>query len=275
MTNIKVIEINGEEKEESIIILAGVHGNENFGVAAIEEIIQDLRIEKGRITIIFANLEAIKQNKRFVEYNLNRCFLKDQPKELENTLEGKTAREIIPYLDKADYLLDIHGSNSLDSIPFMICQPNSFSIAEQIPFKIISYNWDDFEQGSSDYYMNLKNKIAVCVECGYIGDQLSKERAKIAIKSFLKATLNKNKTVTEKKYYKIIELYKNKYSIFKKAREFSDFELLEEDTIIGKDGTEDIIVKKGKIIIFVRDRNNIEEECFLIAEETKDRSKLK
>src|SRR3989344_9145478 len=126
MINIKVAEIMGKKKGENIVIMAGVHGNESFGVTALKEIIPSLSIEKGKITIIFANLEAIKQNKRFIEYNLNRCFFKEQANKIKNTLEGRTAREIIPYLNQADYLLDIHSSNSKDSVPFMICQPESF-----------------------------------------------------------------------------------------------------------------------------------------------------
>src|SRR3989344_2642998 len=118
MTNIEVIVKESKNPGMNIVVLAGVHGNESFGVKMLEKIIPRLRIVSGKVTFIFANLEAIKQNKRFIEYNLNRAFFKTQPKEIAETLEGKTAREIIPYLEQADVLLDIHASFILNSIPF-------------------------------------------------------------------------------------------------------------------------------------------------------------
>src|SRR3989338_8412149 len=114
MSNIQIVEKN-------VVILVGVHGNEVCGVKAVDQLLPILQIKSGNVMFIYANLEAIKQRKRFIEQNLNRCFLKKQPLEIKNSIEGKTAQEIIPYLDKADVLLDIHASFTKDSIPFVIC----------------------------------------------------------------------------------------------------------------------------------------------------------
>lgn len=267
MTNIKVIKLNGRKKGKNTVIMAGVHGNEKFGVEAIEEILPSIKIQQGTLTIIYANLEAIRQNKRFIEYNLNRCFLKKQSVQAAKTLEGKTAKEIIPYLEKADVLLDIHGSNTPQSPPFVICQPNGFAIAEKLPFEIISYNWDKFHSGSSDAYINSRNKIGIAVECGYLGDEKSILRAKEAITSFLKAVYSNSIGKKSKKYFRIIKMYKNKYGAFRKRREFADFELLGKDTAIGTDGKKTVMARKGETILFVRDRDSIGDECFLTAKE--------
>ncbi|MDF1682786.1 MAG: succinylglutamate desuccinylase/aspartoacylase family protein [Patescibacteria group bacterium] len=61
---------------------------------------------------MYANLEAIKQNVRFTEKNMNRCFLKEQN---GNIYEEKRAKEIMEILDKSDYLLDIHNTISFNS----------------------------------------------------------------------------------------------------------------------------------------------------------------
>src|SRR3989338_5463841 len=126
--NIKVIEIEGQKKGKTIAVLVGVHGNELCGVKALDSLIPKLNIESGKIIFIYANLEAIKQNKRFIEANLNRCFLKEQPLGMRETLEGKTAKEIMPYLNEADVALDIHASFTDKSSPFVIC--NQAAIAE-------------------------------------------------------------------------------------------------------------------------------------------------
>lgn len=266
-----ITEKKGKLPGKNILVLAGVHGNESFGVDAINEVISSLKITKGKVTFIIANPEAIKQNKRFIEFNLNRCFLKLQPNEIYDSLEGKIARKLMPYLEDADWLLDIHGSNSQGSIPFIICEEQSFEVAKQLPFDIISYNWDRFQPGSSDYYMNTQNKIGICAECGYLGDSSSKEKAKQTITDFLilaGSIKGKIKNNPEKKFIKIASQYKNRYGKFKKSRNFKDFELLDKNEVIGKDKNKKIYAKSGDRLLFVRDRENIGEECFLIAKET-------
>src|SRR3989344_2035889 len=271
MTNIEVIVKESENPGMNVVVLAGVHGNESFGVEMLKKTIPKIKVLNGKVTFIFANLEALKQNKRFVEYNLNRAFFKTQSKEIYNTLEGKTDREIMPYLDEADVMLDIHASFTPESIPFIICQPQSFEFAKCLPFEIVSSNWDNFEPGSTDYYMNIQNKIGICIECGFMNDKKSIKRARRALFNFLtKTQVIKGQTISlpKKKFFKIISLYKNKFGVFKKSRDFSDFEKLKESTLIGKDGPKEVYVKKAQLVLFVRDCNDLGDECFLAAEET-------
>jgi succinylglutamate desuccinylase len=269
-SNIKIIEKYGKLPGKNVVVLAGIHGNESFGVEMLKELIPKLKIVSGKVIFIFANLEAIKQNKRFIEANLNRCFFKKQTPEIAETLEGKTAREIMPYLDKAELMLDIHASFTKESKPFIICQPQSFEIAKMLPFEIISWNWDEFEPGSTDYYMNLQNKIGICVECGYMKDPEARKRGKKALMIFLAEAgiINKKRIKLIKKYLKIVDLYKNKKGIFKKARFFSDFEKLTKKELVGFDGDKKIFADKDDYLLLVTDTNQLGDECFLIAEET-------
>ena len=270
MTNIKIIEKIGKNPGKNIVVLAGVHGNESFGCNVLDNLIPKLKIDSGKVVFIYANLEAIKQNKRYIDYNLNRCFLKPQPSKIKNALEGKTSREIIPYLKKADLMLDIHASTIKNSVAFIICEPHSFSLAKYLPFDIICSNFDKFEPGGTDYYMNLQGKIGICIECGYAKDPKSKERGEKALINFLrkvgsikeKPMLNKNQ-----KFYQLIDLYKNKNGPFKKSRYFADFEKLKEKTVIGYDEKKPIYANKGDVILFVHSFENIGGECFLIARE--------
>lgn len=268
-TNIKVIEKIGKKPGKTAVVLVGMHGNETCGIDALTKILLSLSVESGKVFFIYGNLEAIKQNKRFIEHNLNRCFLPIQPKEIASTLEGKTALELMSYLDKADVLLDIHSSNSPTSIPFIISDERSITLAKNIPFEIVSLGWDKHEKGSSDFYMHLQNKRGICVECGYTKDQKSVDRAILAIRHFLiseKIILGNLEPSQSQTYYKIISLYKNNIFPFKKEREFADFEILQKDELIGKEGNTPIYVKKGKALLFVRDRDKLDEECFLVAE---------
>lgn len=273
MINIKVIEKIGEKPGKTAVILAGVHGNEVCGVKAFDNLIPKLKIENGKVYFIYANLEAIKLNKRFIEYNLNRCFLKEQPEEIKETLEGETARKIMPYLDKADVLLDIHASYIQDSISFVICDRKQIKDAKIFDADISSYNWDEFEFGSTDYYMNIQGKPGFCFECGFLENLKTQEIAEKAIKNFLIYSGNVSGKLKLKEKQKVImikSLYKNKNSSFKRIRYFPDFEKFKERTLIGKEGDNEIYSNKGDIILFAKDNGNLNEECFLLAEEAEE-----
>ncbi|MBM3233042.1 hypothetical protein FJZ18_02660 [Candidatus Pacearchaeota archaeon] len=270
LNNIKVVKLLGSGKGKTLVILSAIHGNEVCGIKAFDKLIPKLKIKAGVVYFIYANLEAIKRNRRFVEYNLNRAFLKELPDSIKDTLEGRTAREIMPYLERADMMLDIHASNSKESIPFIICGQQSLELAQALPAQVIAYNFDEFEPGSTDYFMNIQNKIGVGVECGFLEDPESQRRAEEAIFSFLRfagAINGEAKTYSDKTFYKIVKLYKNKLFSFKKSRDFSDFELLKKKTLIGKEGEKEIYAGQGEIVLFVRDRENIDGECFLVAKE--------
>lgn len=271
MTNIKVIEINGNKPGKTVAILAGVHGNEICGIKAFDSLITKIKINSGKAIFIYANLEAIKQNKRFVEKNLNRCFLKEQPVDIAESLEGRTAKEIMPFLDKVQAMLDIHASFTKDSLPFVICDKKWINKAGMFDANLVSYNWDPFEPGSTDYYMNLQGKPGFCYECGYLADETASERAEQAIKQFLIWTESCIGTlkIKNQKVIRVKSIYKNSIAPFTKSRYFPDFTKLKNKTLIGIEGEKEIYGEEGDILLFVRDCQSLNEECFLIAKETK------
>ncbi len=269
-SNIKVIEKVGAKPGKTLVVLAGIHGNEICGVRAFDSLIKKLKVESGKVYFIYANLEAIRKNKRFIDYNLNRLFRKTLPKESFGSLEAKTAKEITPYLKKADVVLDIHASFTPKSSPFVICDEKWIRISNIFNAKIASFNWDEFEPGSTDYYMNKQGKPGFCYECGFLKDPTSTDKAKQAIIQFLiyykclsgKLILRKNQRIM-----KITGLYKNSTQKFIRTRKFRDFEKLKRKTLVGKDGIKRVCAEKGQSILFVRNAERIGEECFLTAQE--------
>ena len=119
--------------------------------------------------------------------------------------------------------------------------------------------------------MNKLGKIAICIECGFLGDPKSKNRGKKATLKFLKKAqvitwkLKKNE---KQIFYKLTRLYKNREGKFKKAREFKDFEQLKKSELIVFDGKKKVYAKKRESIIFVRDKNQLGEECFIKAKKS-------
>jgi len=168
--------IKTDYKEPTIMIVAGIHGNEKAGIEAAEYLKENIEIEKGTLIIIpKANILACEENVRCFppEINLNRVY----PGNPQGNSVEKLAYEIFSLMKKHDIglLVDLHesiefyrknpknyGQTVVDpvkgstaycahhqlgilALTFETCRklPLSFRIEEQIEFvKIILSKWD-------------------------------------------------------------------------------------------------------------------------------------
>lgn len=269
-SNIKVFEKIGKNPGKSVVVMAGLHGNEVCGVKAFNELLPEIEIDNGKVTFIYANLEAQRQNKRFVEYNLNRCFFDEQPEDMKDTLEGRTAREIMPYLEEADILLDIHSSKSSGNLRFIFSEENSLDLVSVLsPDKVIM-DIDNTHPGSADGYTCNLGKLGICIECGLHESEESAKVAKESIFRFLKKTGNisgEPDEIIPKKIFRADYLYKNKNGPFRLAGEFRDFDEISERTLIGYDGDEKIYIEAGDVLMFPDEPEEIGGECFMVIRE--------
>jgi predicted deacylase len=263
--NTKIIIKNSGQPGKKVLIMAGVHGNEVCGIKALDELIPKIVPIKGKVIFVYANLEAIKQNKRYVETNLNRCFLKNQPDDIKETLEGKTAKEIIPFLEEADILLDLHSSKTSANKSYLICEKHCQEYFSVLNPKNIISGIDKTHPGGSDGFMG--KKIGICIECGLHDSQDSIENAKNAIFNILKkaeVVEGNTKSFLPKKIFLAKYIYKSKNGPFILSRNFGDFEEFKEKTIVGKDGVKEVYAKAGDVIMFADEPKKIGGECFMI-----------
>ena len=269
-SNIKVVEKVGKNSGKNVVVMAGVHGNEVCGAKAFDELIPKIDVVKGKVTFIVANLKAVRQNKRCVEYNLNRCFLDEQPAEMVDTLEGRTAREIMSFLREADALLDVHSSKSSDSLKYLICEDDCLGLVSCLSPEKVVLGINDAHPGSTNGYVCRKGNPGICIECGLNETGDSVETAKEAILTFLVETGNVegvNDKKFDKKLFRTVYIYKSKNGPFKIERDFRDFEKVTKRTLIGFDGDEEVYVEKGDVIMFIDDPKEVGEECFLVVRE--------
>ncbi|MBS7809984.1 M14 family metallopeptidase [Roseococcus pinisoli] len=100
-----------------VCLVALTHGNEIAGAVVLDRLLQEgLRPSRGRLTLIFANLDAFSRfepddptSSRFLEEDLNRIW---DPETLEGprrSSEIRRARALRPVLDSADVVLDLHS----------------------------------------------------------------------------------------------------------------------------------------------------------------------
>ena len=261
----EIYPFKGNQPGPKVVILGGVHGNEVCGVQAIRKIKDSLKIDKGELRLIIGNPKAVEQNIRYTEENLNRCFKKD--KNPTGTYEEELAKEIMEHLNWAEISLDLHASNTENSDPFIIVRNNRLQYAQMLPIEIVVTGFEKFYSGDSEWYMESQGKVGVGVECGCLRDPKSTDVALLCINNFLKGVgLVEGEPVhTEKKVFDLFFQYHNKDK-FVTARDFSDFEFVKKDEVMGHDGEKEVKVDRDCFVIFVRNREAGYGEAFCLLE---------
>lgn len=266
----EIIELSGKEKGGTSIILVGVHGNETCGPQALDTLLPYLSITAGKVIFIYANPRAIMQGARQTEANLNRMFKPDDQLTAEQlaSYEYRRAQELKPYLEQADVLLDIHSSSNPDSVPFIICERNGFSIAQSLPGDRAVFGFDQVEPGGTDYYMNSIGKIGLCIECGYSQDPRAVTVAKDAITNFLtlRGHIQGPVATYRKRVIQMYQLYISKTDRLTLAEPFADFAEINKGKSIALDGDTPLTTEKDSIILFAQNCGKVGEEAFLLGE---------
>lgn len=267
--NNSIIKKIGLKPGKTVAIFAGVHGNELAPVRALDELIKTVNVRAGVVYFIYANPAAMSQQVRFINKNLNRCFLAGNQ---EKTSEDYRARELMAVLDKCEALLDLHTFNDPQGDPFVICETNALKIAARLDVGIVSTCWSVAEPGGTDAYMFSQDKIGLCLECGPIGQLLP--AFKLAVEStfqFLQyfGCVEQLKPIVRRPQKLIVA----QSSVLKKSKDFKftkpwkSFDRLASGEVFARDGDIEYIAKSNECIIFPRPDAPIGSEVFAIGEE--------
>ena len=120
-----------------VMVCALVHGNEWCGAWAVKGLLEaGLRPRRGSLTLALCNLAAFDHQdparpgaSRFVEEDLNRQW---QPERLASaaSLEGRRAAALRPFVEGADWLLDLHSMHE-PCAPLLLTglQPRNVALA--------------------------------------------------------------------------------------------------------------------------------------------------
>jgi predicted deacylase len=116
----------------TVMVQALTHGNEYCGAMALSELLHllgDGRLvpRAGRLVVAFANVEAYARfdaadpvASRFVDEDYNRVWADDTLFGPRDSAELRRARQLQPFVDSADFLLDIHSMHE-PCRPIMVC----------------------------------------------------------------------------------------------------------------------------------------------------------
>ncbi len=227
-----------------------------------------LKVNRGRVLLVFGNPNAVASGKRKTEQNLNRMFKKRHllTKAERLSYEGLRATYLKSFLDQADALLDVHASETKKTTPFVICERNGFGIAKHLPFGLMVSGFDKVSPGGTDEYMNRKGKLGLCVECGYIKDPKAVRRTDTAIRRFLAAMghipFPKRHKPKAQKRMRLRSIYHNQDTPFKLSKHWNDFETVRRGSVVGMDGKNPVRARKDFVIIFPDNCKTVGEEAF-------------
>jgi predicted deacylase len=113
-----------------VMVQALTHGNEICGAIALDALLgqqSSWQPQRGRLTLAFGNIAAFARwdpadpdRSRYVDEDFNRVWGDEALSGPRDSIELRRARELRPYLDAADLLLDIHSMHE-PCKPLMVC----------------------------------------------------------------------------------------------------------------------------------------------------------
>jgi predicted deacylase len=113
-----------------VMVQALTHGNELCGAIALDELLAaqaQWQLQHGRLTLAFGNVEAFARwnpadpdGSRYVDEDFNRVWADQALFGSGDSLELRRARQLQPFVDAADLLLDMHSMSDACK-PLMVC----------------------------------------------------------------------------------------------------------------------------------------------------------
>ena len=163
-----------------VMLNAVTHGNEICGAIAVDRLLREgIRPSAGRLSFAFVNYEAFLTfdpadagASRFVDEDFNRVWLEERLDGEEDSQELRRARELRPWFDTVDRLLDIHSLGTY-SEPLMIChgldKERRFAERVGVPGYLMCGSGHVVGRRLIEYtpFNDTGNdKVALLVECG-------------------------------------------------------------------------------------------------------------
>jgi predicted deacylase len=112
----------------TVMVQALTHGNEFCGAIALDWLLREgFRPARGKLTLAFANVEAYARfdfddpdASRYIDEDYNRVWADEVLFGKRDSIELRRARLLQPFVDAADFLLDLHSMHE-PCRPIMVC----------------------------------------------------------------------------------------------------------------------------------------------------------
>lgn len=186
----------------NVMVQALTHGNEFCGAIALDFLFkQSIKPKQGKLTLAFANVAAFARfdfddpdRSRYIDEDYNRVWGDDALLGPRDSAELRRARELRPFVDAADYLLDLHSMHE-PCRPIMVCAKSEKSVALSRRIGVPGHLLVDtghpaglrmIERGAFNDPSSPKS--AVLIECGQHWEKSAADVAVDTLFRFLHAT---------------------------------------------------------------------------------------
>lgn len=265
----------GKEKGLTVTILGGIHGNETVGVDIVQNLLLKMmqgKVHQGVLQVALGNIEAIKQGKRFIEKDLNRCFGHPKGKSIEEV----RANQLKSLLIDTDVLLDIHGTIK-PSKPFMGSPNPDHELGRVLPYIGLStlITGEGYATKGNPIYTDAfvaeAGGLGVTIEAGWLKDpkimQIQKNiHDALVMLGIFAGDKDKIKPVDMQMWDAYWNVIAGKN--FKFTKEWQNFEEIPAGTLIATDPGEngDVVASEASIILFPKSKENLvvgNEACII------------
>jgi len=263
------------------MIQALTHGNEICGAIAVDRLLREgVRPARGKLTLAFANVAAFKRfdtvnpyASRFVDEDFNRVWTRDVLDGPRRSVELGRARELRPFVEASDFLLDIHSM--LEPSPaVMICGPLDkgirFAFDVGVPEHIVSDTGHANGTRMRDYggFGDPQSpKNALLVECGQHWERNSARVAWQAAWRFLRTTgvadreraeREIERDVPAQKLIRVTDAVVASSPAFRFAKSFTGLEVVpRQGDVIAWDGEQPVRAPYDNCVLIMPVPNNI------------------
>lgn len=186
----------------NVMVQALTHGNEICGALAVDWLFREkVSPARGKLTLAFANVEAFARfdyddpdRSRYIDEDYNRVWADDALFGKRDSIELRRARQLQPFVDAADYLLDLHSMHE-PCRPIMVCGTSeksaAFSRRLGVPGDLLIDTGHPaglrmMERGG--FGDPASPRTAVLIECGQHWEKSSEAVAKDTVLRFLRVT---------------------------------------------------------------------------------------
>jgi len=264
-----------------VMVNAVTHGNELCGAIALDRLLRmGVRPTRGALTLSFANIEAFSRfdpqrpyATRFIDEDFNRVWNAETLDGPRDSIELRRARALRPFVEAADFLLDIHSMLE-PSPPVMICGPLdkgiqlAFDVA--IPRDIVCDEGHANGTRMRDYggFGDPRSaKNALLVECGQHWERAAEHVAWQTTWRFLRHTgivdpeiagREISDSPAQQRLVRVTEAVVARTPEFRFARGFSGMEVVErKGDVIAYDGAETVRAPYDNCVLVMPVPNNV------------------
>lgn len=256
------------------VLVALTHGNELCGAIALDTLLKaETAPIRGSLTLIFANIDAAlsfdplaPEQSRYVDEDFNRVW---DPTTLEGTRcnsELTRARELRPFIDRADLLLDLHSmQHPTEPLALAGSHAKGAEMARRIglPAAIVMDKGHSSGRRLRDYGPfddPTSQKAAVLIECGQHWEKSSADVALQVTRRFLAAyelaDIPTPPPATPQRVITVTDAITMGHEKFRFTEAFVGMEIIEKaGTIIAYDGAKPITTPYDNCVLIMPTRN--------------------